>query len=78
MAGILKDDQKTTLSTSAQQVIDRLQSELGKRLPINDMLHLPAERVAENLVSQYANTQANGILAALVSPLQLVRTGLPG
>ncbi|MDL4454963.1 hypothetical protein QRZ34_28650 [Klebsiella michiganensis] len=68
MAGILKDDQKTTLSTSAQQVIDRLQSELGKRLPINDMLHLPAERVAENLVSQYANTQANGILAALVSP----------
>ncbi|MDM5065523.1 hypothetical protein OB934_22470 [Aeromonas salmonicida] len=65
---ILTADRKATLNTAAQQVVDTLKSELGKRMPVKDMLHLPAAQVADNLASQYAGTQASGILAALTSP----------
>ncbi|CAI1562130.1 hypothetical protein [Serratia entomophila] len=59
---------KVILNNAALPVVNTLQSELGKRMPVEDMLHLPASQVAENLASQYTNTQTSVILAALISP----------
>lgn len=57
------------LQAEGDRVVSQVQQELGKRLPINDMLHLDKFQVAKNLASQYPSADANSILTALINPL---------
>lgn len=57
------------LQAEGDRIVSQVQQELGKRLPINDMLHLNKVQVANNLASQHPLADTNSILTALINPL---------